>query len=438
MMNSINIERILEEAIRLDLSRFPAPALVPSLKLRDALAASQPNLSLASANSTNSSSRIWRLTLLTALLVVGATAVYFAPKFLSKTAHLAPAPQVARNLLEPSATRSPNPPPSEQSKLITHKQEQPQWDGRWLTASSKGFDHRYWFTTAAVNGKLYAIGGTDGRMLDTTVQMYDTKTDRWTTLQTTGVFTPRAALTSCVVNGKIYVMGGSKGPEWPQNLTNALEVFDPATNTWTTPKTTGTFTPRCVLSSAVINGKIYVVGGFDCRHDLSTLEVFDPGTSAWTTPVTTGHFDPRGAFQAVVFHKKLYVVDGMKDGTAPTTVQVFDPVHNHWDTVRSSGRAAPRCDHACGEIGGKIYVMGGAADARTPPLTQDAFQVFDPATGEWRVPRTRGTFTSRAYVSSVVANGKLYVLGGLNSTGSVVSTNEVFEPTPRGLTAPND
>src|SRR4051812_16901990 len=72
-------------------------------------------------------------------------------------------------------------------------------------------------------------------------------------------FTPRADLTSCVVNGKIYAIGG-----WDSiGVLNTLEVYDPSTNTWSTPQTTGTFTARAYLSSCVVGDKIYVIGGND-------------------------------------------------------------------------------------------------------------------------------------------------------------------------------
>src|ERR1019366_8719058 len=83
----------------------------------------------------------------------------------------------------------------------------------------------------------------------------------WQTGESVG-FTPSAALTSAFVNGKIYVIGGFDTPFYE----NPLQVFDPVENTWSTPVTTGTFTPRWDLTSAVVNGKIYVMGGADTAN----------------------------------------------------------------------------------------------------------------------------------------------------------------------------
>src|SRR5713101_7109348 len=64
-----------------------------------------------------------------------------------------------------------------------------------------------------------------------------------------------------------------------------LNVYDPALNTWAalTPSSLG----RAYADAAVINGKLYVVGGCtnnsDCSFVTNALEVYDPGTNAWST-----------------------------------------------------------------------------------------------------------------------------------------------------------
>ena len=89
-------------------------------------------------------------------------------------------------------------------------------------------------------------------------------------------FSPRGGLASVAYNGKIYVLGGENGG----NILNLLEVYDPLTNTWNTPVTTGTFTARTGLAAAVVSGKIYAFGGIGrTGTTLNTLEVFDIATN---------------------------------------------------------------------------------------------------------------------------------------------------------------
>jgi N-acetylneuraminic acid mutarotase len=65
--------------------------------------------------------------------------------------------------------------------------------------------------TAVVDGRIYAIGGTRSISLSgttpmPTVEVYDTATDRWS--RKADMPTPRYALAVAVVNGKIYAIGG--------------------------------------------------------------------------------------------------------------------------------------------------------------------------------------------------------------------------------------
>lgn len=114
---------------------------------------------------------------------------------------------------------------------------------------------------ATLNGKLYAIGGiepTDSSWVHCTrVDVYDPETDSWELESIARLSVPRTHLEgdTPVVNGKIYVIGGWDG----YAALSAVEEYDPTTNSWRTlaPMPTA----RYALATAVANGKIYVMGG---------------------------------------------------------------------------------------------------------------------------------------------------------------------------------
>ena len=81
--------------------------------------------------------------------------------------------------------------------------------------------------SSALNGKIYAIGGyvpgVSGHPGVVTVEVYDPATDTWTAApeMPSGRFAPR----SSVVDGKIYVIGGMG--DWPGSAYGTVEVYDP-------------------------------------------------------------------------------------------------------------------------------------------------------------------------------------------------------------------
>ena len=117
---------------------------------------------------------------------------------------------------------------------------------------------------------------TDGRACNT-LEVFDPATNTWNTPVTTGIPTRRYEHTANIINGKIYLIGGYNG-SYPDNV----DAFDPSTNTWSTSATSGTFTPRMSLTSSVVNDKIYVLGGMVAVTGLNILnanEIFTPANA---------------------------------------------------------------------------------------------------------------------------------------------------------------
>jgi N-acetylneuraminic acid mutarotase len=100
-----------------------------------------------------------------------------------------------------------------------------------------------------------------------------------------------------------------------------------AENAWTTAPDMPT--ERWEHSPCVVDGKIYVIGGFisgDYHYKgLPTVEVYDPVTDAWTTApdMPTGKY---GAYTSVV-DGKIYVFGGVTGWPASAygMVEVYDP-----------------------------------------------------------------------------------------------------------------
>lgn len=112
-------------------------------------------------------------------------------------------------------------------------------------------------SATAYNGLIYAFGGAtnypDGPM--SMVNVYNPKTDTWESKAS--MPTPRYALRTFLVQGKIYAIGGSQGDG---NSLSTVEVYDPHYDTWEILPNNMPFKVSW-FTGAVFNNKIYVFGG---------------------------------------------------------------------------------------------------------------------------------------------------------------------------------
>src|SRR5437868_2185201 len=114
--------------------------------------------------------------------------------------------------------------------------------------------------SAVVNGILYTLGGYWDDALSTRNPAesfaYDPASDSWT--KRSAMPHPRSEAAAAVINGLIYVAGGwslvRNAPE------TAVDVYDPSTDTWTYHTKLPTY--RVAPAVAAVNGILYVMGGW--------------------------------------------------------------------------------------------------------------------------------------------------------------------------------
>lgn len=111
--------------------------------------------------------------------------------------------------------------------------------------------------------------------------------DSWKTKA--DMLTTRAFLATSAVNGKIYAIGGTRDEK---TALSTVEEYDPATDTWT--KKTDVPTARGALSTSVVDGKIHAIGGLTASVVCtSAVEEYDTGFVSETT------VDAKGKLAAV-------------------------------------------------------------------------------------------------------------------------------------------
>lgn len=269
---------------------------------------------------------------------------------------------------------------------------------------------------AAVDGKLYMVGGKTATSHVSTLYIYDPVTDLWTS----GPNLPGPAVENPAVvgfNGKLYVFGGSTQP-FSGAVTNAT-VFDPTTSTWTSlaPMSTG----RGGATAAVLNDNIYVVGGLDANGaSLASVEVYNIATNTWNTatPMATRRDNPGSA----VIAGKLYIFGGRTreaNGTTVNgtlaTVEIYDPGTNTW----SGGAQMPtgRRAMSVGTLNNRIQVIGGEVTTGGGVFSQN--EEYNPATNTWRT--LTPAKTPRHGAATATINNVIYIAGGGTEAGSSFS-----------------
>ena len=213
---------------------------------------------------------------------------------------------------------------------------------------------------SVVRGRIYAIGGSyttglpGGSTQLKSVEEYNPETDTWT--GKANLPTPREAPTSAV-NDKIYVIGGSKGFVGLQyNSVSTVEEYDPATDTWT--KKADMPTRRGRLSTSVVSGKIYAIGGSENNWDaLATVEVYDPALNQWSSAPDMP--TARSYFTTSVVKGKIYALGGTTSNRSialTSAVEEFEPGSSGESSV--GGAQPPRISIELSPSGLKITFTG--------------------------------------------------------------------------------
>jgi N-acetylneuraminic acid mutarotase len=252
----------------------------------------------------------------------------------------------------------------------------------------------------------------------------------------------RAGLGVAAVNGKIYAIGGTTASGlYPHDLytrgyVGTNEEYDPETDTWTTKASMPT--PRDYFAIAAYGNKIYCIGGaVGFRHDITTMflysyiisgvnEVYDTVTDTWETK--TPMPDVAMECQAHVVNGKIYVVDGSQ-------VYAYDPENDSWATKTRMPKPYPEWDSSLvsAVVDNKIVVtfdFSTFVSITMPELYEQKVWIYDTETDSWSGGTSGSTVVyggAAVATAGVNAPQKVYVLGLTLGHFFSSSTNQVYD-----------
>jgi len=251
-----------------------------------------------------------------------------------------------------------------------------------IAVGGDSFPARRQFQPVVVNGYLYVIGGRDnnGAGATRTTSYYakinsDGSIGSWastTPLSTGGPATGLFAHGTVAYNGYIYVVGGFNGSVATQTAVYSIKVNADGTlgSSWSTTGITALSSARAAINGTlVVNGYLYVLGGYDGSTNNDTIIrtplTMSGGTGSWTTQtgMILGGGDEN--FLGAVANGWLYIMGG-DNGSRVSAYQLN--ADGSVGTGVSLSTTFPSSGVSLGEAGvasanGYIYILGGSSGA---------------------------------------------------------------------------
>ena len=197
--------------------------------------------------------------------------------------------------------------------------------------------------------------------------------------------------------------------------------------------------PRQNAAVAVLNGRIYLIGGFgsDLRQHDTTFVLQPPLVTSTPIPEFQGGPIPTnvGTWQtaapvpesvdnaaAVSYLGYIYLAGGRIENKVTNKAWRYDPVDDRWAEMRSM--PVPRHGATLQAMDGKLYLIGGAASHGNDDTS---IEVFDIARNSWSLVQN-ALGNARIGVASTVTQGKIAVLGGMTREGAFLSSTDYYDP----------
>jgi N-acetylneuraminic acid mutarotase len=269
-----------------------------------------------------------------------------------------------------------------------------------------------------IGARIYVIGGAPGAL--DIVEIYDVATDTWISSKNDGpssvaplpVGVNHAAAAS--YDGKLYVIGGFLEGRVASGY---LFIYDPIENAWS--RGADMPTSRAALTANFINGTLYAVGG--TNEDASALDIveaYNPSNNTWTTNIDQMP-TARQHLSSAVVDDKLYVIGGRGPSTDPSSTERFDPKLGNWTIL--DDMPSKRSGLAAAAVGDNIYIFGGESSSHVFNNNEK----YSVRTGNWtsQIPLP----TPRHGLGAAVIDNDIYLIGGGLEAGRSSPATTVVE-----------
>ena len=225
---------------------------------------------------------------------------------------------------------------------------------------------------------------------------------------------PRAAMAAAVYENQLYLIGGLT----PQGISNSVLRFQPDSGTWQArapmPDALG------YIQAALLGEKLYVPGGCDAGGvPTRQLEIYDPRLDHWETGAPLPQAECGYALAVMEGH--LYLFGGWDGKAALAGTWIYDPLGESWS--KGSPMPAPASYASAQAVEGQIFVIGGYDGAHALAANRVYYPSRDQA-GETAWEEKTSLPEGRYGMGSASLAGTIYLAGGLGETNNQAAALE--------------
>ena len=290
----------------------------------------------------------------------------------------------------------------------------------WELISDMPNGPRLGMASAVIGEKIYLIGGTNSKDSFDRIEVYDTINGTWETIIPTlseysnaeySWSQGRYSHTASVLNDEIYIIGGIIHHDSSWESVSYVDIYNPNDNSMRPgPQLSQA---RHELASAVLQGKIFALGGQDhSGAELDNVEVLR--SNGWLD--VDQLIIPRSKLDAVSIGGNLYAISGI---SSPSIEKYeYDPFLDEfiWKIIAPIAFLPTHRFNSSSlttVVADRIYTVAGQS-FESPGITTKV-EIFDPETMSWKT----GTDlpVPLEWHSTVSVGNNIYVFGGRTPDG---------------------
>ncbi|HXE89903.1 MAG TPA: PKD domain-containing protein [Terriglobales bacterium] len=226
-------------------------------------------------------------------------------------------------------------------------------------------------------------------------------------------------------DGRLLVFGGTTASG---GATNAVQVFDPASNSWSDLGVVMLDARSGHSATALADGRILLAGGENSSGPLSSLELYDPASNSFASAGTlSAARKSHGA--ARLPDGRVLIIGGSDGSNALASSEIYDPESG--SVSAGPSMSAPRSGASVTALlDGKVLIAGGNNGEADLASTE----IYNPADGSFSAGANLSVPRSGHTAILLPSNNSVLIAGG-SSAGSDLSSAELYVPWTASVSA---